>query len=166
MLTHSQTKLMDTTVFREALQRGTWSITYDQRFVKAKTTSRTPPKPIAVAALRGTEVATTSPILSILRRFDGKPGWHSEGGFELQVAKNAQSFRTPEPRFSAAAFPLRSSYGRFLLDGGPSGWRRLEHKTASTDLADQHGRLFSRTGLGDFLLAAGISVTPSGTPIL
>ena len=45
----------------------------------------------------------------------------------VHVAKNARSYRTPEPRFNAKKFPLRSSYARFDRSSGHSEWRQLEH---------------------------------------
>ena len=53
-------------------------------------------------------------------------GWRLKDSIAIQVAKSARSFRTPTPRFDAAKFPLRSSFGRFDRPDGQSEWRRLE----------------------------------------
>jgi hypothetical protein len=65
-------------------------------------------------------------------------GWHFKGGVGIQVAFNAKSFRTPEPRFSATELPHRSSFERFNLSADEVVWKRLESSTKYSAEANQH----------------------------
>lgn len=67
-----------------------------------------------------------------------KRGWHSFPELGVQVAYNAKSFRTPEPRFSATEYPLRSSFGRFQVTESLQAWHRLECAVKFSDLPNQH----------------------------
>jgi len=78
------------------------------------------------------------PVLPYLQSLCEKRGWHMQNGVGIQVAHNAKSFRSPEPRFSPAEFPLRSSFGRFIHADGQIEWRRIEAGTDYGKLSNQH----------------------------
>ena len=85
-----------------------------------------------------------------LRRFAGPPariGWHADGDERVQVAQNAAPYRTPEPRHSAAAYPLRSTYGLFALADDGFDWRILEENVPYLNLEHQHAPLAQRARL-------------------
>ncbi|CAK9110253.1 unnamed protein product [Durusdinium trenchii] len=77
------------------------------------------------------------PLLPHLTHLSEKRGWHAMNGLGIQVAFNARSYRTPEPRFSPEELPLRSTFGRFSKDG-QSFWHRLEGAVEFTKLSNQH----------------------------
>ena len=77
------------------------------------------------------------PMLPHLLTLCEKRGWHHQAGMGIQVAFNAKSMRTGEPRFSCAEFPLRTTFARFCRDG-QSFWHRLEAGTAVGELPNQH----------------------------
>jgi hypothetical protein len=65
-------------------------------------------------------------------------GWHYVSSVGVQVACAAKSYRTPEPRFSIAEFPLRTTYGRFNIGQTEQVWQKLESAAAMSDLQNQH----------------------------
>ena len=84
---------------------------------------------------------SSDPLLPHLQGLCEKRGWHHINGVGVQVAQNAKSFRTPEPRFSADEKPLRSTFGRFRMSDGSVQWRRIESGAAYTQLMNQHGMI-------------------------
>ena len=56
----------------------------------------------------------------------------------MELAFNAKSFRTPEPRFSAAVIPYRTTFGRFSLDHDEVVWHRLEKSVLYSKELNQH----------------------------
>ena len=141
MLVDSLTKDMSTQHFRDVLQRGVWSITYNQNFVKEKVKAKRPVPVPEGLVLPGEPVAADSGILRHLERLRRKPGWHVEGEVRVQVARNAHSFRTPEPRYAMSEFPRRSSYALYRLAGGGEHWRRLEDAVIYSEEVNQHAML-------------------------
>ena len=135
------TKEMDLTHMRAIMSSGRWSITYSPDFVKQVAKGKKL-KPLdvtsACAGLPGERVEDGDPLLAFLWRLGEKRGWHLVNGIGVQVAFNGKSFRTPEPRFSATQFPLRSSYARFNLSDAQCEWRRLEKAVKYSELPNQH----------------------------
>ena len=76
----------------------------------------------------GTPMSSEDDIYNYLHQLGEQPGWHFKDQLAVNVSRSARSFRTPEPRFSAEKFPLRSTYGRFDHPSGHSEWRMLEEK--------------------------------------
>jgi hypothetical protein len=68
-------------------------------------------------------------------------GWSQLDQRVIQVAREAKSYRTPEPRFSSSTYPLRSTFGRYQLSSGEVCWQRLESKVPFWDLRNQHSSL-------------------------
>lgn len=134
------TKEMDLTHLRRILRDGCWSITYNPDFVKQVTKARSskPMKQMACAELPGERVSGDDPMLPHLMALGEKKGWHFKGGVGIQVAFNAKSFRTPEPRFSAADLPYRTSFGRVSTPNGEVLWTRLEKGTVYSREVNQH----------------------------
>ncbi len=54
------------------------------------------------------------------------------------MARDAKVFRSPEPRYSGAAYPWRSKFGQFRLKDDSAVWQRLEKRIAYLDLKNQH----------------------------
>ncbi len=140
MFVDSLTKEMDLTHFRRILEAGFWSISYSPQFVKqvSKARSVKPSVNLAGADFPGEKLEGDDPLLSHLIHLGEKRGWHTFSGIGVQVAYNAKSFRTPEPRFSATEFPLRSSFGRFQVAETQNVWHRLESAVQFSDLPNQH----------------------------
>ena len=68
-------------------------------------------------------------------------GWHRKDQYLVHVAKDAKAFRTPEPRAESSAFPLRSTYGKFVDSNGSGEWRKLEDKVPYVGLPNRHGAI-------------------------
>jgi len=143
MFCDAGTKYMDVSHLRETLRRGSRSITYSPNFVKqvSKGKRSTAAKPSQVTELPGEALDGNDPLLGFLLKFAEHRGWHSQGNMGVNVAHGARSFRTPEPRFSSAQFPLRTSFARYELPTGERRWRVLERKTRYLEEANQHGLL-------------------------
>ena len=142
------TKLMDLSHMRAVMKNGTWSISYSPEFVKQVLKARSKKTPQAVepagADLPGEDVHGDDPMLLHLNGLCDRRGWHYVSGIGVQVACAAKSFRTPEPRFSIAEYPLRTTYGRFEISQTERIWRVLEKSARMSELANQHA-LFGRS---------------------
>ena len=135
------TKDMDLQHLRKILLSGSWSISYSPEFLKqvgkAKQLKPSSSTACADAELPGTRLSAEDPILPHLSKLADQKGWHSVSGLGLQVAFNAKSYRTPQPRFSTTDFPLRSSFGRFEISG-QYFWHCLESAVEYPLLSNQH----------------------------
>ena len=141
MLADPLTKGMDATHLVKMLERGTWAVTYCYDFIKTKASGRG----AAAVPMESRELlpgrAATSDEVKQVEKLSETCGWSRVGAHVFQVARDAKAFRTPEPRFSSGAFPLRSTFGQFLLKCGKSCWQRLEAKTPYLELKNQHASL-------------------------
>lgn len=139
MWVDAMTKEMSLDHLRKILQCGSWSISSCPEFLKQVGKAKQPKtlSSTACAELPGTRLSGEDPILPHLARLADQKGWHSISGLGLQVAFNARSYRTPEPRFSTVDFPLRSSFGRFEVDG-QYFWHVLESGISYPGLSNQH----------------------------
>ena len=140
MLTDPLTKDMNASHLVKMLDRETWAVTYNQDFVKAKIRARGTPVTAPVSREQLPGVAALEPELAFIMQA-GPPGWGQTGCKVWQLAVGAKAYRTPEPRFSAAAFPWRSSFGQFALADGTLCWQRLEKHVAYLELKNQHGAI-------------------------
>eukprot|EP00435_Cladocopium_sp_Y103_P031960 s717_g8.t1 len=125
------TKQMDLSHMRRIMQAGRWAISYSPEFVKQVVKARSAKPSNASSSTRvdelpGVMLDGNDPLLPHLQGLCEKRGWHHINGVGVQVAHNAKSFRTPEPRFSAEEKPLRSSFGRFTLSDGSVGMDNRE----------------------------------------
>ena len=116
------TKAVDTSHLVKMFNTGRWSVTYNAAFIKQHVKKRLPLRqrgPVLPGRLLSDDALRLSEL----------PGWHFRENFVIHVCRNAKSFKTPEPRFKPAQFPIRSSYGRFdsLVQ---SEWRVLEESVA------------------------------------
>jgi len=125
MFLDAGTKDMDTTHFRNTLARGIWSIEYSVEFIKPKKNSRLVKTNVEIDDLLGEE--PKEEILPLLKSCQTKNGWLTVGKEAIQIARNAKSYRTPQPRYSSSDYPLRSSYVLFHVEGKPE-WRCLEER--------------------------------------
>jgi len=142
MLADPLTKNMDPAHLVKMLNRGTWSVTYNQDFIKTKLRARPAggERPRSRDDLPG--LAVTIEEERFLEGQSGQVGWSQpQPGRVMQLAKEARSMRTPEPRFVSSKFPLRSSFGLFELADGDLAWRRLERRVPFLDLKNQHAML-------------------------
>lgn len=133
---------MDLSHMRKIMSLGSWCISYSPQFVKQVFKARAAKPSVKMSAgaeFPGVKLDGNDPVLPYLQGLCEKRGWHLQNGVGIQVAHNAKSFRTPEPRFSSADMPLRSSFGRFVHGTGQIEWRRLESGTDYTRLQNQHG---------------------------
>ncbi|CAE7237175.1 unnamed protein product [Symbiodinium microadriaticum] len=139
------TKHMDLGHLRSILREGRWSVTYCPDFVKqvakAKKVSAAAPRK-AELPLPGEPVDGHDPMLGYLSKLADQKGWHFLDGMGVNVAFQARSFRTPEPRFSSKEYPLRTTFGRMEYPIGRHVWRRLGTDESYTGHANQHA-LFS-----------------------
>jgi hypothetical protein len=142
------TKQMDLSHMRRILSAGCWSVSYSPDFVKqVYKASKCKPAPISSDgrdALPGEPVAKDDAIFGHLMKLAEQRGWHTRSGMGINVAFNAKSHRTPEPRFSVSQFPLRSTYARFEHSSGQLEWRCLEAGVKYSDFSNQHA-LFGRS---------------------
>ena len=136
---------MDLSHLQSTLRAGKWSITYSPAFVKqvskgkkaaaAPTSSSTES---TASTLPGKALTPEDPMLGFLLKLGEQRGWHSLKDMGVNVAHSAKSFRRPEPRFSSAVYPFRTTFGRYDLPSGECTWRVLERDTAHTQEANQH----------------------------
>ena len=137
---------MDLGHLRRILDSGRWSVTYSPTFVKqvakAKKVSARAVGP--THELPGEALSAADPVFGHLLRLCDVRGWHSQDGLGINVAHGAKSFRTPEPRFSAAELPLRTSFARVELPSGQLQWRVLERDLEYAELPNQHQLLPER----------------------
>jgi hypothetical protein len=134
MFADAGTKLMDTSHLRRVLREGQWSIEYQPSFIKAVVKKAKATKVNEADSPPGTVVDPANPVLQFLQTLSLVPGWHFKDGVAIQVSRSASTFRCPTPRFSAAQFPIRSSYGLFGTSGGGGVWRQLEDKVSFNDM--------------------------------
>ena len=138
------TKDMDLQHLRKILSSGTWSISYSPEFVKqvSKAKKVKPSETSACAELPGVRLSADDPMWPHLLKLCEKRGWHSISNMGVQVAFNARSYRTPEPRFSAHELPLRSTFARFNVDD-QFVWHQLELGIEYGKLLNQHAMIGS-----------------------
>ncbi|CAE6915744.1 RE2 [Symbiodinium sp. CCMP2592] len=125
MFVDAGTKDMCGSHMRDTLAAGEWSFRYNVKFVKQtiKAKPKVRPGPEVVS---GEEVGPTDPVLGFLQGLATKRGWHRRDGLVIQVAHGAKSYRSPEPRFDAEMYPVRTSYALFHDQQGRGSWRILE----------------------------------------
>jgi hypothetical protein len=128
MFVDAGTKEMDVEHMHRILQSGTWSVEFNQDFVKQSVKKSKPRDAVAgnSVELVGEPLNSSHPVFPFLAQLSGSPGWHFRDTLVIHVAKDAKSFRIPTARFKAEDFPLRSTYARFDLKDGRSDWHILE----------------------------------------
>ena len=137
------TKLMDLTHMRKILAEGRWSVSYCPGFVKqVYKAAKSKPVKNGDGKLDGCQIgesmSTEDALVRHLMKLGEQRGWHHQNGMGINVAFNARSFRTPQPRFSATQYPLRSSYARVSHGSGQCEWRKLESGARYSDFPNQH----------------------------
>ena len=139
MFVDAGTKNMPTDHFRRILRGAVWSVIQNFDFVKPKKSKTSKFEPLKSDNVPGTPLSSEKEkaFLSWVAKFRDAQGWFKDGADVVQVARNAKSFRTPEPRYSAQEYPMRSSYGLFCVDGAEV-WRLLENRVEFTALRNQH----------------------------
>lgn len=137
------TKLMNLDHMRKIIAAGRWSVAYNPGFVKqVYKASKSKPRPLQDgAALPGEPLGRDEAMLGHLMKLGGQRGWRQQTGVGINVAFNAKSYRTPEPRFSTSQFPLRTTFARFDHPSGQCEWRRLEAGARYSDFSNQHALL-------------------------
>ena len=142
MFADGGTKLMKLEHMSKILQSNEWSVTFSPDFVKQLVK-----KPTKAAerdcskALIGSPVGSADPMHGHLLNLGDQFGWHRKDQYLVHVAKDAKAFRTPEPRAESSAFPLRSTYGKFVDSSGSGEWRKLEDKVPYVGLPNRHGAI-------------------------
>lgn len=116
----------DLTHMQKILQSCRWNVCYEPKFVKQGAKRAKGSNLSDGAVITGEPLDPSSPILGYLMKLGETSGWHFKDGIPVQVARNARSFRLPNPRFDALQYPKRSSYGRFDFNDGRCEWRKLE----------------------------------------
>lgn len=128
---------------RKILAEGRWSISYCPGFVK-QVYKAAKSKPLkdgdgsTDGRQFGESMSTEDALVRHLMKLGEQRGWHHQNGMGINVAFNARSFRTPQPRFSATQYPLRSSYARVSHGSGQCEWRKLESGARYSDFPNQH----------------------------
>ena len=115
MFCDAGTKRTDVSHLRETLGRGVWSITYSPNFVKQVSKGKRAAKPFVVttAEFPDEPLDGSAPMLGFLMKL---AGWHGHKGIGINITHVAKSYRTPEPRFSSAVYPLPSVALNVLLE--------------------------------------------------
>lgn len=138
------TKHMDKTNLRKTLERGTWSVTYNEEFTKQ--TSRKAKKADTTAADlpgRDPEVKDEK-LMQYVYQLAEMVGWHYlDGTGRIHVAHGAKSLRSPQPRFAVREYPLRTTVACWKTPRGPT-WRVVEERADLRDLQSHHGLLTER----------------------
>ena len=143
MFVDGGTKLMKLDHMARILQSNEWCVTFSPSFVKQQTVKKST-KPASVDSLvLGQAVDMKDPMFGHLLGLSDVVGWHNKGAYKVHVAKNAKSFRTPEPRFAAEQYPLRSTFGKFVDSKGHAEWRQLEYEKAYVGLPNRHAAIGS-----------------------
>jgi hypothetical protein len=124
---------MDSSHLRKVIQSGEWCVKYHSSFVKQNNKTQKSGA-LVDKILVGRPVTIDDHLLGRLERFAERPGWHTEDGVVIHVARSAKSLRTPRPRHDPKSYPLRSSYARFDLSNGDSEWRQLDDRISYMDL--------------------------------
>ena len=141
MFADAGTKEMSLEHLHSILQACRWCARYSTAFTKQavkspkKKASRTSDATVVV----GSSLKADDPIVSHLMTLGDEAGWYDRDGVALNVSRHARSYRTPQPRFDPAEFPIRSTYARFDHPNGQSEWRQLEHKITYGELKNSHG---------------------------
>ena len=113
MWVDSGTKEMDLIHVRRILKEGHWSVEYSPVFVKQVSKGRAKPSAVTAGpALPGEALSGSEPVMGHLLHLGELRGWHQADDTGVSVAYDARSFRTPEPRFPSAQYPLRTTYGQ------------------------------------------------------
>ena len=142
------TKIMLLNHMRRIIALGQWCVSYCPSFVK-QVYKAVKVKPMINAAKAhdaepfGEALSKEDAMVGHLMKLSEQRGWHHRPGVGINVATNAKSFRTPEPRFSVTQFPLRTTYVRIDHPSGQCEWRRLESGVKYSDFSNQHA-LFGR----------------------
>ena len=132
------TKAMKLDHMARILQSNEWCVKYSPGFVKQTAKKVKAPCRVRGPVSVGKPVKSGDPIFGHLIGLSDRPGWHDKGSYKVHVAKDAKSFRTPEPRFPAAKFPVRSSYGQFIDENGHAEWKCLEDEVSYVGLPNRH----------------------------
>lgn len=132
-------KMMDSSHFRQTVQRGQWSIECQPDFIRQ--TSK-PKKDTDLmmnsSELPGRDVGPEDfELMRHVNHYALSPGWHFNGNENIgvHVATHAKSFRSPAPRFQVMEFPVRTTLGEFKTSGLPR-WRLLEEKANVLDMVN------------------------------
>lgn len=143
------TKKLDSSHLRSTLTRGSWSVSYSSDFAKATMKAMRPLKAdeaFEVRDLFGMAIDGPSPLLTWSRT---KPGWHTEDTRVFQVSRGAKALRIPEPRYSCASFPSRTTFACFTV-AATQRWRRLEDEMNYVLLPNVHRKT---GGAADLLIS-------------
>ncbi|CAL1166460.1 unnamed protein product [Cladocopium goreaui] len=138
MFVDGGTKFMKLDHMARILQSNEWCVTFSPSFVKQPVKKQTKAVRPSDALPVGHPVKTEDPIFGHLIGLSDQPGWHDKGMYKVHVARNAKSYRTPEPRFQASKFPIRSTYAKFIDSNGHGEWRQLESQKPYTGLPNRH----------------------------
>lgn len=143
-------KLMDNSTLCRVFRQGSWSVDHNAEFTKQ--TSKALKEVTDTEILPGRAVEPRDEaLLRHVREVSESPGWHFSDGVGIHVARSANSFRLPAPRFSGRDFPYRTSLGEYRSKG-TLHWRALEESQDLRDLANPQSQLEDRCRcLGKFL---------------
>jgi len=140
MFVDAGTKDMDSSHYAKILQSGLWSVTYCSTFIKAKKTQAVSTREIDLEVLPG-EIVKSRVVYRELLGLAEKTGWLNDHPLgKVQIARNAASFRTSEPRHSPVDFPIRNSYAMYNFSGAKH-WRQIECNQRISNLANSHAGL-------------------------
>ena len=129
----SGTKMMDNSALRETLQKGEWSIEYNESFTKQKKKGAKVADMVDDLPGRAVE-SKDEDLMRHVYKLAEQSGWHYVEGVGIHVAHNAKSLRSPQPRYSLRDFPYRSSYASWRAKTGDLVWRVLEQKNDMRDM--------------------------------
>ena len=142
-------KLMDNSTLCRVFREGSWSVEYNAEFTKQ--TSKALKEVTDTEILPGRAVEPRDEaLLRHVREVSESPGWHFSDGVGIHVARSANSFRLPAPRFLGVTF--RTGHLGEYRSKGTLHWRALEESQDLRDLANPQSQLEDRCRcLGKFL---------------
>ncbi len=114
---------------------------YNRDFIRAKLRSRASREVASSSCEALPGLPATEDEVKFLDGLCGFAGWSQLCSHVVQVAREAKAYRSPEDRFSSAAYPWRSTFGRFRFEDESVMWQRLEKRVSYLDLKNQNARL-------------------------
>ena len=137
MFVDAGTKEMDLSHLQDILTKGRWNACYSASFIKKSNKGGKKSSLLSAdAAAPGESLDPSHDVFPYLHRLGDASGWHFEKGIAIQVARNAKSYRSPEPRLNPKQYPTRSRYGRFDHQSGFSEWKILEDQVPYKELGN------------------------------
>lgn len=134
---------MDNSALRETLQKGEWSIEYNESFTKQ--TKKAVKTAVAVVEMPGRAVQDRDKsLMEHVLMVAEQNGWRYKDGTPIHVAHGAMSYRSPAPRFDVNKHQYRTSVACYKRSDGQHEWRILEEKADLKKMANLQAKMEDR----------------------